>query len=276
VGERTTVVTVVHGRHDHLREQVRVLRRVAPAVHHVVVAVDDPEVPSILEQAARTTVLEIASHPLGLPIATARNAGVEQALSDGAARVILLDVDCVPGPRLVRRYVDAFLRAGDALLCGPVTYLREDQPVPGDPDDLEVLRSPHPARPDPTDGEVLRHGDPDLFWSLSCALSAPTWRRIGGFHEGYVGYGAEDTDFGRLARSQGVDLVWVGGADAFHQFHPVSAPPVEHVVDIVRNASLFHRRWGEWPMRGWLEDFDRRGLVTWEPDRLALRDPPPA
>lgn len=273
MGERTTVVTVAHGRHDHLREQVRVLRRVAPTVHHVVVAIDDAEVPVILEQVARTTVVEIATDPLGLPVAAARNAGVERALSDGAARVVLLDVDCVPGRHLVRRYVDAFMLAGDALLCGPVTYLREDQTVPVDPTDLTSMRAPHPARPDPPDGELLRHGDPDLFWSLSCALSAPTWRRIGGFHEGYVGYGAEDTDFGWLARSRGVDLVWVGGADAFHQFHPVSTPPVEHVVDIVRNATLFHRRWGEWPMQGWLEDFARTGLVRWEPDRLVLRDP---
>ncbi|MFW5473384.1 glycosyltransferase family 2 protein [Knoellia sp. CPCC 206450] len=273
MGERTTVVTVVHGRHDHLREQVRVLRRVAPAVHHVVVAIDDAEVPVILDQAVRTTVLEIGTDPLGLPVAAGRNAGVERALSDGAARVVLLDVDCVPGPRLVSRYVDAFMRAGDALLCGPVTYLHEGQRVPDDPDDLAGLRAPHPARPDPADGSVLRRGDPDLFWSLSCALSAPTWRRIGGFHEGYVGYGAEDTDFGRLARSRGVDLVWVGGADAFHQFHPVSTPPVEHVADIVRNATLFHRRWGEWPMRGWLGELDRSGLVSCEPDRLVLRNP---
>ena len=276
MGERTTVVTVVHGRHDHLREQVRVLRRVAPAVHHVVVAIDDREVPVILEQVGRTTVLEVASDPLGLPLAAARNAGVEQALSDGAARVVLLDVDCVPGPRLVARYAEAFLRAGDALLCGPVTYLGEDQRVPADPEDLTRMRSPHPARPDPADGELLRHGDTNLFWSLSCALSEPTWRRIGGFDEGYVGYGAEDTDFGRLARSRGVDLVWVGGADAFHQFHPVSTPPVEHVADIVRNATLFHRRWGEWPMQGWLEELARMGLVTWEPDRLLLRGPSPA
>ena len=31
---------------------------------------------------------------------------------------------------------------------------------------------------------------------------------------------------------------------------PGSRPPVEHADDIVRNASLFHRRWGWWPMGG--------------------------
>jgi hypothetical protein len=37
---------------------------------------------------------------------------------------------------------------------------------------------------------------------------------------------------------------WIGGAHAFHQFHPVSDPPVQHLYDIVRNAEIFHQRWG--------------------------------
>ena len=41
----------------------------------------------------------------------------------------------------------------------------------------------------------------------------------------------------------------------------MSVPPVEHVADIVRNARLFHDVWGTWPMQGWLDEFERRGLV---------------
>ena len=69
-----------------------------------------------------------------------------------------------------------------------------------------------------------------------------------------------------------MDLAWVGGANAFHQYHPVSRPPVEHLVDIVRNATLYHQRWGQWPMAGWLEEFARRGLVDWTDDALTVRD----
>ena len=50
-------------------------------------------------------------------------------------------------------------------------------------------------------------------------------------------------------------------ARAYHQHHPVSSPPVEHLHDVLRNGRLFCDRWGEWPMRGWLEQFERRGLV---------------
>ena len=76
--------------------------------------------------------------------------------------------------------------------------------------------------------------------------------------------GGEDTDLGRTAIARGVGLGWVGGARAYHQHHPVSSPPVEHLDDILRNGRLFHERWGEWPMTGWLEEFERRGLVRRE------------
>ena len=32
--------------------------------------------------------------------------------------------------------------------------------------------------------------------------------------------------------------------------------------DIVRNARIFHRRWGWWPMHGWLAGFEQAGLIT--------------
>ena len=47
-----------------------------------------------------------------------------------------------------------------------------------------------------------------------------------------VGYGAEDTDLGQRFRALGLGLGWVGDAPAYHQHHPVSDPPVEHVADI--------------------------------------------
>lgn len=272
--ERTAVVTIVKGRHEHLREQCRVLRSVAPRTPHVVVAMGDPAIEAVVGADERTTVVQVDDDPRGLPLARARNTGVATALSAGAELVILLDVDCVPGPGLVDAYRRAAELAPGALLAGPVTYLPEGVRVPEDARDLGRLRSPHPARPDPAPGELVRGGDHDLFWSLSCAVSASTWRTIGGFHEGYVGYGAEDTDLGRVARSRGVDLVWVGGADAFHQFHPVSHPPVEHLEDIVRNANTFHERWGDWPMAGWLDEWESRGLVRRAAGRLTTTADP--
>jgi hypothetical protein len=76
-----------------------------------------------------------------------------------------------------------------------------------------------------------------------------------GFCTQYRGYGAEDTGFAQTASAAGIPTRSVGDAHAFHQHHPVSDPPVEHLHDIVRNAQVFHHRWGWWPMTGWLNAF---------------------
>jgi hypothetical protein len=39
---------------------------------------------------------------------------------------------------------------------------------------------------------------------------------------------------------------------------------VQHLHDIIRNAAIFHRRWGWWPMTGWLREFERRGLIVFD------------
>ncbi len=101
-----------------------------------------------------------------------------------------------------------------------------------------------------------------LFWSLSFAMSAGDWDRVGGFDEGYVGYGGEDTDYAMRLQAAGGRLFWVGDAAAYHQHHPVESPPYRHLEDIVRNANRFWDRWGYSPMEGWLDAFAAEGLVT--------------
>ena len=75
-------------------------------------------------------------------------------------------------------------------------------------------------------------------------------------------YGAEDTDFGFRADAAGIDLRFVGGTGAFHQYHEVYSPPLQHFDDIVRNARLFHAKWRKWPMQGWLEAFSAAKLIA--------------
>ncbi|MBO0678589.1 glycosyltransferase family 2 protein [Mycolicibacterium sp. S2-37] len=256
------VVTVAHGRHRHLRMQDAGLHRspVRPDVR-IVVAIEDPGIAEVVDDTAE--VIACASTSPGLPLARARNMGAEHALRRGADVLIFLDVDCIPGGALVGRYAEVCAAAaGPALFSGPVTYLppppRDGYPI----DDLAALTRPHPARPAPGPTELITADDHDLFWSLSFAVSAGTWRLLGGFCEQYVGYGGEDTDFGAVAHERGVPLVWVGGAHAYHQHHPVSDPPVEHLEQIVANSRIFHRRWNRWPMTGWLDAFERTGSIS--------------
>lgn len=270
---RTVVVTVAHGRHDHLERQRASLAVSTTGFDHVVVAMDDP----VLARAPWCSA-SLPSTPLGLPLAAARNRGAEVALEGGATTLVFLDVDCLAAPALLEGYAAAVADEPDTIWSGPVTYLEAPPPGGYDLSALAGLDSPHPARPAPAPGERLRGADPDLFWSLSFACSAGAWARTGGFCEDYVGYGGEDTDFARVAVTAGLDLGWDGTARAYHQWHPVSRPPVEHVVDIVRNAEVFRRRWDSTPMLGWLEAFEERGLVRRDADGRwhALRPRSPA
>ncbi|UXA13477.1 glycosyltransferase family 2 protein [Mycobacterium sp. SMC-8] len=265
---KTAVITIVHGRHRHLRAQIRGLQcSTEPVDDHVVVALGDPDVVAVAESERHPGYVVSCPAAAPLPLARARNAGARSALDRGAELLIFLDVDCIPSAVLTGRYRAAARRAEhrDALLCGPVTYLPPAGPAGYDLATLDDHRRPHAARPSPPDGTVLPTTDYALFWSLSFAVRAGTWDRIGGFCEEYVGYGGEDTDFGQCAAARGVPMCWVGGAHAFHQHHPVENPPVRHLDDIVRNAHIYHRRWGTWPMGGWLDAFAEQGLISRDP-----------
>ena len=252
----TAVITIVAGRHEHLFRQRAALD---PAVRHVVVGMGDGEADRLrVLLGDGADVIGMAGTPHGLPLAQARNAGARHALAAGAELLVFLDVDCIPGPDLLTRYAAA-AASGPALLCGPVAYLPPGRyPATG----LHALAEPHPARPVPPEDGVLAGGDHTLFWTLSFAITRATWQRVGAFCEDYVGYGGEDTDYGQVAHRAGVDLTWVGGAWAYHQHHPTQSPPVQHLDDILRNAAIFRRRWGWWPMTGWLAGFERLGLLT--------------
>ncbi|MCT1369736.1 glycosyltransferase [Corynebacterium mucifaciens] len=256
------VVTLADAnRKDHLTHQVNLMPM---GVDHVTVALADADV---------LTKAVPKSHVVAGPanLAAARNLGARTAIERGAEVLVFLDADCLASDALVPRYVSALKQHPDAVVAGPVTYLSEGEMRVTDPD-------PHPARPNPAPGEVVDAENYALFWSLSFALTAETWGRIerefGGFDPSYEGYGGEDTDFARELERHRIPLVWVGGAHAFHQWHPVSSPPWEHIEDIVANANRFHAKWGQFPMGGWLEAFEAEGGVVKQdaPERYILRD----
>lgn len=253
---RTAVVTIARGRHDHLAAQARALTQDPPDLH-VVVAMDDRDLAAVVPGA------EVVDVPLdrgALPLAAARNAGVRRARELRADLLVLLDVDCIPSPNLLGRYREAAATHG-GVLCGPVGYLPPPPAGGYPPTGLADLAVAHPARPVPGDDEVLAAPEPDLFWSLSFATTPDVWDEVGGFCEDYRGYGGEDTDFGHAAARAGVAMFWVGGAWAWHQHHGAGGTPVQHLDDILRNATVFHDRWGWWPMLGWLDDLRQRGLA---------------
>ena len=277
----TAVITPVRGRLEHLVNARRFLVADAPDVQHIVVAVDTPDVEDKLRPlglADNLTVLTIPDDPQGMPTAAARNAGAECALANGAQFLVFLDVDCAVLPGFMGAMTRAVAGAQSsrsappAVYNAPVTYLAKKQNLDLiSPDSAASWISPHPARPNPVPGQVQFDQDFHLLWSLAFGIEAEHWARTKGFDERYVGYGAEDTDFGMRCARAGFTMAWVGGAQVLHQWHPSAIPPVHHLEDIVRNATIYYRTWGSWPMEGWLTAFAQDGLVRWEADRLTLR-----
>ncbi|MDQ1124399.1 galactosyltransferase-related protein [Microbacterium trichothecenolyticum] len=258
---RTAVITVASSaRREHFERQRRVLAEVAADIVRVEAWLDETAPAGI--QDAESLTLHVPPGPVGLRVGEGRNRAAEAAVAAGAKLLVFLDVDCLPGPDLLPAYRSAAAAYPDALLAGPVTYLASVQ-RPESAADLPFLTRPHRARPALPLGVNRRAtaAEYDLFWSLSFAVAPPTWERIGGFAPVYEGYGAEDTDLAWSARARGVEMRWVGGADAYHQWHPVSSPPWQHLDDILRNGAMFHERWGVWPMSGWLEAFAAAGAI---------------
>lgn len=205
-----------------------------------------------------------------LPLAGARNALAEAARGE---ILVFLDTDCVPSRGLLGAYARA-LADRDVLGVGETRYLPKGF-VPDGADEATLRRAAraHPTRDGlfPASGTTRVDTRHELFWSLNFGLRRGTFtERIGGFDEGYRGYGIEDTDFARRAAAADVPLGWIGGALAFHQHHPPTRLRPEGIPALVANARRYRERWGEWPAKGWLAELGAAGLVEWDEaaDRL--------
>lgn len=263
-----SVITIVSNRAQHLRQLVAGLERSNERPDELVVvdmgSTDNPEsVTAICGAFPITTVGVDVAQRAPLPLAAARNLGARTA---NHSTLLFCDVDCIPSASTVDAH--AVRVEPGVVVCGPVRYLERGWQLAADdldPDStLEDQSALHPARPGPLD--VVDDDQHELFWSLLFAVDRTTWNRLGGFDERYVGYGGEDTDLAMIARAGGVKMRWLPTGTAFHQWHPSSQPPVEHVSDIVDNANRFKSKWGWWPMHGWLQQFAERGLIIWQPD----------
>ena len=130
---------------------------------------------------------------------------------------------------------------------------------------LPELGRPHPARPVPPETGVL-----SAAVTTPCSGPCPSRsaRDCGASSAGSASStsatAARTPTSASSPPAAGSPLTWVGGAWAYHQHHPSPDPPVQHLDDIIRNAAIFHRRWGWWPMTGWLREFERRGLIVFD------------
>ncbi|MCJ2032594.1 galactosyltransferase-related protein [Methylobacterium sp. J-043] len=264
-----SVLTLVRGRADRLRNLMRGLARQTVRPRELVIAWMQPEPePDLPDPGCPVRHLHVPGEPM--PLAAARNRAAAAASGD---LLVFLDVDCIPGPTLVSAYTDA-AATERGLFLGEVLYLPPDAITGGTAPDsavLDRLGRAHPARPLLPESGLRREPDAGQLWGLSFALPAEAWRAVGGMDERYVGYGGEETDLAARLAESGLPTFWVAGARAYHQHHPVHVPPLQHFAPILANATRFHARHGRWCMTYWLEQFCAAGLIAWDADAPAIR-----
>jgi GT2 family glycosyltransferase len=251
-----SVVTLAKGRPEHLRNLVIGLTRQTQAPVELIVAVmqDQPyDLPG-----APFPIRQMMIDGEGLPLAAARNMAARAAIGD---TLVFLDMDCIPSPGLVADYARR-IEDLDGLLMGEVLYLPGGA-TEGDwrSEDFAAVAVRHSDRRGPPADGIEACNDYRCFWSLNFAMRRATFMKLGGFHEGYRGYGGEDTDFGKMLDEAGVPIAWIRGGLAHHQYHPHHMPPVHHLDSVVRNAELFEARWGYRTMGHWLHAFRLMGLI---------------
>ena len=270
-GPSIAVLVIAAGRDEHLRRLLAGVEQQTRRPDDVVVV--DLAARGRSHAASSSSVVRRVEHPAAgapgpLPLAGGRNLA---AASTACEHLVFLDVDCIPAPDLVSRYAAVLTAHPGALACGPIRYLREgwvDRCADQHPSvaRLEELSDEHAARPRLPGTSMVLSDDHELFWSLSFGVSRPTWELLGGFDDGFVGYGAEDTDLGLRAAELGIPLAWFGGGVAYHQWHPPTRHDPARLDEMIANAHRFRRRWDRWPMGGWFSQLAEACHVRFDPD----------
>ncbi|WP_295767145.1 glycosyltransferase [uncultured Mucilaginibacter sp.] len=246
-----SIVTIVKGRRKQLANLLHSVQASTLLPYDVqVVCMDNAN------DIKPPTGLNVSIHVMGnsqkLPLAAARNAGIKAAKTDN---IIFIDVDCIVSPTLFESML-AQLQSQNIIAAYPL-YL-PFVPETGNYAALKQEAISHPAREHIPVGEPVEHLQ---FWSLIFGIQKQTFKKIGGFDESFMGYGAEDTDFAMMFKQQGIKLLFAGDY-VLHQYHDKYDPPVNYFQSIIENARRYRQKWNFLPMQRWLKAFQKMGLIN--------------
>jgi GT2 family glycosyltransferase len=190
------------------------------------------------------------------------NAGLERALADGAAAVMLLNNDVMADPLLIEKLLAALAENPRAGAAAPLIYYAPPTNriwYAGGRCRPWLAHSSHRAIRERDRGQ-FRSIEPTGYLSGCCLLaSADAWRKVGLLDERYFIY-AEDADWCLRARAAGYELLFVPTARLWHRVSASSGGamnPWKVYQRLRANLTLWSR--------------NARGLarLTWLPSLLA-------
>ncbi|QCZ94828.1 glycosyltransferase family 2 protein [Salinimonas iocasae] len=256
-----SVVTIVKGRTRQLRNLIRSLEHsnVLPA-EVVVVWMASPCEDSLITSQHFPIHHKFVAHDT-LPIPKARNKGFLGAHYDKA---VYLDVDCICSADMLEHIVQSVIPG--RVVTTQIKYL-EVLPEHVDYKTLAKDAIDCPYTPEQPLNQPISFR---AFHTTSFALYINDFENVGGFDESYCGFGVGDVDFAARCEAKGMHLFMLPDK-ILRQFHPRVDPPINHLSDIVNNAEIFKRKWGQYPVKHWLTEFAKEGFIYEEYPTRGLR-----
>lgn len=229
-----SVIVPTYNQAPLLRECLRTLQQqtLSPETFEIVV-VDDgstDETPEVIQRAGgRVRGIRPGANR---GRSAARNAGVEQARGD---LIVFVDSDVVVRPDFLSWHLHMHQRHGAGILSrGPVVLVPNVESA-------AVARVPRVA------------ASPAYLDTANAGVERGALRRVGGFDEGFPGYGWEDVELGMRLKRLGLRRVFCPQAAVFH----IQQPPEEEAIQGLlrkeearaRSAIYLYRKVPTWETR---------------------------
>ncbi|MCW8092739.1 glycosyltransferase family 2 protein [Alteromonas sp. ASW11-130] len=184
----------------------------------------------------------------GLEIARARNKGLSAATS---SHCLYLNVESVISPLLLEQFAKTWTERcvlTTKVFCVEKTLL--DSPF------AEIEANYHRVGCIGEHKTFSVNNNPSMFFIAKRDVDS-----IGGFDENYSGFGINDEDFYQTCLKAGLVMEKVDTITFIPNREHYQCP-INHLVDFVRNAELFHQKWGHYPCRDVLSRFADLGLIN--------------
>lgn len=160
----------------------------------------------------------------GFSILRPKNVGLSLASHELS---VVLDCGIICPPGFLRAHADAHARGGGSYVTGPMYgwdseeetdfWLNLDPSNCPAPDSIpEELRDCCRAKMAPH----VRHAPWMLFWGCNFSVRTADLRRVGGYDEGFVGWGWEDHEMGIRLEKAGLKFQFVPESWCLHYPHP--------------------------------------------------------